>query len=95
MSSVIASRRYASALLSAAEEGGFLDQATQELAQIKIVLDQSRELVHVLRSPVINADKKTHILQEVFADTVGDKVMIFFKADSQKETFGNAAANHR
>ncbi|NTV92647.1 MAG: F0F1 ATP synthase subunit delta [Chlorobiaceae bacterium] len=88
MSSVIASRRYASALLSAAEDGGFVDQATQELSQIKEVLDHSRELVHVLRSPVINADKKIHILQEVFRETVGEKVMIFLKLIAKKKRSG-------
>lgn len=35
MSSVIASRRYASALLSAAEEGQFLDEAADALNTIK------------------------------------------------------------
>jgi len=39
MSSVITSRRYASALLSAAEEGNFLQQIVEELQVIKVVLE--------------------------------------------------------
>ncbi len=88
MASVIASRRYALALLSAAEEGQFLDQATEALNSIKETLSQSRDLVHVLRSPLINGDKKTHILEEVFKDIAGEKVMIFLRLLAHKKRAG-------
>ncbi|MEE9903999.1 MAG: F0F1 ATP synthase subunit delta [Chlorobium sp.] len=88
MSSVIASRRYASALLSAAEEGRFLDQATEALGAIKETLDHSRDLVHVLRSPLINGDKKSHILEAVFKDIADDRLMIFLKLLARKKRAG-------
>ncbi|MBN1279012.1 MAG: F0F1 ATP synthase subunit delta [Chlorobium sp.] len=88
MSSVIASRRYALALLSAAEEGMFLDQATEALNSIKETLDLSRDLVHVLRSPLINGDQKKHILEEVFRNVADEKVMIFLRLLAQKKRAG-------
>jgi len=88
MSSLIASRRYAWALLSAAEEGQFLDQATDALNSIKETLANSRDLVHVLRSPLINGDKKTHILEEVFKEIAGEKVMIFLRLLADKKRAG-------
>lgn len=88
MSSVIASRRYASALLSAAEEGKFLENATETLNNIKETLDNSRDLVHVLRSPLINGDKKSHILEAVFKDIADDKLMLFLKLLARKKRAG-------
>ena len=88
MSSLIASRRYASALLSAAEEGGFLDQIVEELSQIKEVLQNSRDLVHALRSPLVKGDKKIHILEEVFRDSVGEKMFLFLRLIARKKRAG-------
>ncbi|MBM3163468.1 MAG: F0F1 ATP synthase subunit delta [Chlorobi bacterium] len=88
MSSVIASRRYASALLSAAEEGKFLEEATEALNNIKETLDHSRDLVHTLKSPLINGDQKTHILEAIFKETAGEKVMIFLKLLAHKKRAG-------
>jgi F-type H+-transporting ATPase subunit delta len=88
MSSIIASRRYASALMSAAEEGNFLEQATEVLNKIKDTLDHSRELVHALKSPLINGDQKTHILEAIFKDLAGQKVMVFLKLLAHKKRAG-------
>jgi F-type H+-transporting ATPase subunit delta len=88
MSSVITSRRYASALLSAAEEGNFLDQIVEELQVIKVVLEHSRDLVQAMRSPLVNGDKKIHILQEIFKDSIGEKMFLFLKLVARKKRAG-------
>jgi F-type H+-transporting ATPase subunit delta len=88
MSTLIASRRYASALLSAADEGNFLDQIVDELTKIKEILSGSRDLVHALRSPLINGDKKIHILEEIFRDSVGDKMHLFLRLIAHKNRAG-------
>ncbi|NTV06866.1 MAG: F0F1 ATP synthase subunit delta [Chlorobiaceae bacterium] len=88
MSTLIASRRYASALLSAAEEGNFLDQIVAELQVIKEVLEHSRDLVHALRSPLVKGDKKIHILEEVFKGSVGEKMFLFLKLIARKKRAG-------
>jgi F-type H+-transporting ATPase subunit delta len=88
MSSLIASRRYATALLSAAEEGNFLDTIVEELQVIKEVLDHSRDLVHALRSPLVKGDKKIHILEEIFRDSVGEKMFLFLRLIARKKRAG-------
>ena len=88
MSTLIASRRYASALLSAAEEGNFLDTIVAELQVIKEVLEHSRDLVHALRSPLVKGDKKIHILEEVFRGSVGEKMFLFLKLVARKKRAG-------
>jgi F-type H+-transporting ATPase subunit delta len=88
MSTLIASRRYASALLSAAEEGNFLDQIVEELQVIKEVLEHSRDLVHALRSPLVKGDKKIHILEEVFRGSIGEKMFLFLKLIAKKKRAG-------
>jgi F-type H+-transporting ATPase subunit delta len=88
MSSLIASRRYATALLSAAEEGNFLDTIVEELQVIKEVLDHSRDLVHALRSPLVKGDKKIHILEEIFRGSVGEKMFLFLRLIARKKRAG-------
>ena len=88
MSTLIASRRYASALLSAAEEGNFLDLIVEELQVIKGVLENSRDLVHALRSPLVKGDKKIHILEEIFRDSIGEKMFMFLKLVVRKKRAG-------
>ncbi|KZK74880.1 MAG: F0F1 ATP synthase subunit delta [Pelodictyon luteolum] len=88
MSSVIASRRYAYALLSAADEGGFLEEVTAEMDMIGETLAGSRDLVRVLASPLINGDRKTHILEEIFRGRVGDRMMRFLSLIARKKRAG-------
>ncbi len=88
MSSLIASRRYASALLSAAEEGNFLDTIVEELQVIKEVLENSRDLVHALRSPLVKGDRKIHILEEIFKGSVGEKMFLFLRLITRKKRAG-------
>lgn len=88
MSTLIASRRYASALLSAAEEGNFLNQIVDELHMIKEVLEHSRDLVYALRSPLVKGDRKIHILEEIFKDSVGEKMFLFLKLVARKKRAG-------
>ena len=88
MSSVIASRRYASALLSAAEEGNFLDSIVSELKVVKEVLENSKDLVQAMRSPLVKGDKKIHILEEIFKDSIGEKLFLFLKLVARKKRAG-------
>ncbi len=88
MSTLIASRRYASALLSAAEEGNFLDQIVEELKVVREVLGNSRDLLHALRSPIIKGDRKIHILEEVFRGSVGEKMHLFLRLIALKKRAG-------
>lgn len=85
MSSAIASRRYALALLDVAVEGNFLEMVTEDLQKIQEVLSGSHELVLALKSPLINVDIKSRILEEVFAREISQKTMIFIKLLAHKK----------
>ncbi len=88
MSSAIASRRYASALLDVAVDGNFLEKVTEDLQKILEVLDQSHELILALRSPLIKGDTKSRILEEIFRTDICDKTMIFVKLLAHKKRAG-------
>jgi F-type H+-transporting ATPase subunit delta len=88
MSIVIASRRYATALMSAAEDGGFLDRAVEELKLIGETLDKSRDLVHTMRSPLVKGDRKARILEEIFKGSVSEKMMLFLNLIARKKRAG-------
>jgi F-type H+-transporting ATPase subunit delta len=85
MSSAIAGRRYAVALLEVAVEGNFLESVTEDLRKIQEVLAGSHELVTALRSPLINVDLKSKILEEIFRNEIGEKTMIFIKLLAHKK----------
>lgn len=85
MSSAIASRRYASALLDVAVEGNFLERVTEDLQNIQEVLGQSRELQMALKSPLIKGDKKSHILEEIFGASVSEKTILFIRLLARKK----------
>ena len=85
MSSAIASRRYAAALLDVAVDGNFLETVTGDLQQIQEVLAGSRDLQMALKSPLIKGDMKSRILEEVFSGKIGEKTMIFLKLLSHKK----------
>ncbi len=85
MSTAIASRRYASALLDVAVEGNFLETVTADLQQIQEVITGSRELQMALRSPLIKGDHKARILAEIFGGRICDKTMTFLRLLAHKK----------
>jgi F-type H+-transporting ATPase subunit delta len=84
MSSTIASRRYARALLEVAEEGGLVEQVAKDLEVIRETLEGSRELVAMLKSPVIKGDTKSKILSEIFGE-LSEKTLLFISLLCKKK----------
>ena len=85
MSSAIASRRYASALLDVAVDGNFLETVTGDLQNIHEVIAENRDLQMALKSPLIKGDTKSRILEELFRGQIGDKTMLFLKLLAHKK----------
>jgi F-type H+-transporting ATPase subunit delta len=85
MSSAIAGRRYAVALLEVAVEGNFLETVTEDLQKIQEVLAGSRQLVMALKSPLINVDLKSRIFEEIFSKEISEKTMLFIKLLAHKK----------
>jgi F-type H+-transporting ATPase subunit delta len=69
--------RYALAILEVAEETKQLDRVGEDLALIGNAIKESREFYLFLRSPIVNKDKKEHLLGEVFNGKICDLTMKF------------------
>ncbi|MEZ4738236.1 MAG: ATP synthase F1 subunit delta [Flavobacteriales bacterium] len=63
--------RYARSLMELAHEQGGLEGAHQDMLLVAEVCSESRELVVLLKSPVVKADKKAVILDKIFAGKIG------------------------
>ena len=70
MSHIRVARRYASALMSSANETNKLQQVSDDLSLIRQVIKDSKEFAAFLCSPVVKVDKKTEVLEELFASRV-------------------------
>lgn len=77
MSNFNISTRYANALIDFAEEKNALEQVSEDMIFVEKILSDSKDLKIVLKSPIINKEKKRKILQEIFTDKV-NKVSLEF-----------------
>jgi len=64
--------RYARSLMELAQERGVLAGAHDDMALIANTCAASRELLVLLSSPVVKADKKAAVLEKVFAGRIGE-----------------------
>jgi F-type H+-transporting ATPase subunit delta len=62
--------RYARGLFEEAQHKGLEEKVLQDMQLVQSTLDQNRDLVVVLNSPVISSDKKVPILRRIFASHV-------------------------
>jgi len=75
MSSFNISTRYAKAFMEFAEEKNILEQVSNDMIMLEDVLSESKELRVVLKSPVINKEKKASIIEEIFSGKVDPKTL--------------------
>ena len=64
--------RYAKALLSLAKERNELDAVGRDLNTLQALFEDSRDLVTLLQSPIVKADKKQSILDAVLRGHIGE-----------------------
>lgn len=69
-----AARRYATALLELAKEQDAVERTLEDVLFIKNTIDDSRDLLLFLKSPVIKPDKKVSALDAIFGDKVSELV---------------------
>lgn len=74
-----AARTYAKSLLDLAVERGVLEDVKNDMELILKVCEESKELQSVLRSPVVPADKKLTVLDELFGKKVSELTSAFIK----------------
>lgn len=79
------SARYAKALLDLAIEKGQLDTVYNDMLFLDAACRSSRELVSLLRSPIIKVDKKGKILEAITAGKISDTTASFNRLLMGKE----------
>lgn len=62
--------RYAKALLQLAKEQNALDNVYADMTLIKSVCEENKELLLLLKSPIIKTDKKQVILNDIFTGKI-------------------------
>lgn len=70
-------RRYAAALMGAAEEAKAVDAVARDLDSLRATLAASRELKRLLDSPIVSPAKKQAIIKELFGSRFGPLSMQF------------------
>jgi F-type H+-transporting ATPase subunit delta len=83
-----AARRYAAALMGAAEEIKVADAVTQDLLMVGATLRDSRELRLLVSSPIVPASKKAGAFKALFASRVSPQTMVFINLLIAKQREG-------
>lgn len=79
-----ASRRYATALLDLARERDEVEKILEDIKFIHNTLEDSKELVLFLKSPIIKFDDKLNALEEIFAPHVQEVTSSFIRLLARK-----------
>ena len=78
-------RRYALALMSAAEETGTLEKTTADLVVLDGITRSSREFRLFLTTPVVSVSRKTVVIRELLGTRTGAVTMTFMELLIQKQ----------
>ncbi len=71
--------RYAKAFLGLVAEKGKLDVAIKDMELVHKTISENRDLAVLLKSPVVNTDKKVSILTSIFKKQVSDVTMLYLE----------------
>jgi F-type H+-transporting ATPase subunit delta len=78
------SARYATALFEIAVETKQLDVVHKDMMLVRQVVEDSRDLLLVFRSPLVNVDKKISVLNEIFQSKVSKLSLMFLTLITKK-----------
>jgi F-type H+-transporting ATPase subunit delta len=81
--------RYAKSILDLSLEKNQLEAVHNDMLLLKETLHNSRDLVNLLRSPIIKADKKGKILNAIFTGKISPLTSAFITLLLNKEREGN------
>ena len=89
-------QRYAKSLISLAIERDVLEQVKEDMLTIKSVCEESQDLSNMLKSPVVKTDKKSIILNEIFAKVISETSLAFLNVltDKKREAILGAVAEN-
>jgi F-type H+-transporting ATPase subunit delta len=77
--------RYAKALLKLSIEQNTLEQSYNDMVLLDAVCTENRDLVLLLKSPIVKTDQKLSILKEIFASKLGEVSMAFITIITTKK----------
>ncbi len=84
MSEILVARRYAQALVDAADSAGRLDAVDGDIELIRESLESSRELVLFFESPIVSRARKARVVNVLFEDRVSQTTLDFLDLLVQK-----------
>lgn len=61
-------KRYAKSIFDLSKEKNLLDIIHKDFSQIKVLIGESKELRHLIQSPIINSLKKLEMLKKAFSN---------------------------
>ena len=85
MASLKVSRRYAKSLLHLAIEQGKADRTFSDMELVQTTCHASRDLALFLKSPIVNVDKKLHILSAIFKTHLDELTYAFVEMLTRKK----------
>lgn len=77
MAQIKVATRYAKSLLGLVAEKGNLEEAFNDMSLIKKTCSENRDLVVLLKSPVVKTEKKVSILTSIYEKNVSKVTMLF------------------
>ena len=84
------SDRYASALYDLASEKNLLDPVLENLQKIKEIIVNNKELLILIKSPLISSDKKLDVILKIMSSKNLDEITItFLKVISNNKRFSS------
>lgn len=92
MKDLRASKRYADALFSLAEERDELQKAEQDLAAVNRVLEEHPQILRIVGNSTISTEDKEGTLEKIFSQNVSPFVLNFLKLLIEKNRFSEIAS---
>ena len=76
--------RYAKSLISLAEERNIIELVKEDMQTVLSVCEESEAFTNMLKSPIVKADRKSAILNEIFSKEVCDLSLAFLNIVVEK-----------
>ena len=85
MKSTRLSSRYAKSLLNLVVEKNKLEETLNDMKYVAGLCSNNKDLVLMLKSPIIKTDKKISILSEIFSKNISETTMVFINIITNKK----------
>ena len=69
--------RYAKSLIDISEENGVIDSSYDDMLLINSICLSNKDLVNLLKTPIVKTDLKVKILKELFSNSISKLTLSF------------------